>query len=103
MRIHLDRSGGFGGIGHSSSVDEASLGPEDRECLRRLVADADLWSLPADLTGPASAPAPDRFRYRITVEDGGRRREIRAAEGALPDGLRALVRWLEERGRPGRG
>lgn len=98
MRIHLRRTGGFGGLGHEASVDEASLGPEEREELRRLVAEADLWSVPANLS-PPSPPKPDRFRYRITAEEGGRRREIRASEEALPEPLRRLVRWIEEKGR----
>jgi hypothetical protein len=99
MRLHLSRTGGFGGLGQAASVDEASLAPEERAQLRRLVAESGLWSLPPEL--PASSPAADRFRYRITAEDGDRRREIRAGEEALPDRLRALVRWLEERARPG--
>ena len=72
MRLHLSRTGGFGGLGQAASVDEASLGPAEREELRRLVVEADLWSLPSDLAAPS--PAPDRFRYRLTVEDGERRR-----------------------------
>ncbi len=100
MRLHLSRTGGFGGLGWTASADEAALGAKEREELRRLVAEADLWSLPS---APAAPPAaPDRFRYRLTVEDGKRRREIRVGEEALPDGLQQLVRWLEQRGRPGR-
>jgi hypothetical protein len=95
MRVRLSRTGGFGGLSQSASVDEDALEPGERDQLRRLVAEADLWSLPADLSGPA--PAADRFRYRITAEDGGRRHEIRVREEALPDELRPLVRWLEGR------
>ncbi len=100
MRIRLSRTGGFGGLGQAASVDEDTLAPEEREELRRLVADADLWSQPAELSAPS--PRPDRFRYRITAEEGGRRREIRAGEEALSEPLRRLVRWLEERARPAR-
>jgi hypothetical protein len=101
MRVHLSRTGGFAGLGQAASVDEASLEPEERDKLRRLVADADLWSLAPE--PPGSPPAPDRFRYRITAEDGERRQEIRVSEDSLPEGLRPLVRWLEERARSGRG
>ncbi len=100
MRIRLLRTGGFGGLGQAASVDDDALEPEERDELRRLVAEADLWSLPADLSPPS--PRPDRFRYRITAEEGGRRREVRASEEALPEPLRRLVRWLEERARPAR-
>ncbi len=95
MRIALTRTGGFGGLRQAASVDEAALPPGEREELRRLVAAADPWSLPAEL--PAPRPAPDRFRYRLSVEDGGRRCEVRAAEEAMPEPLRALVRWVEGR------
>ncbi len=100
MRLRLLRTGGFGGLAQAAAVDEDALSPEERQELRRLVADAGLWSLPEELS--ASAPRPDRFRYRITAEDGDRRREIRAGEEALPEPLRALVRWLEARARPAR-
>jgi hypothetical protein len=101
MRLRLSRTGGFGGLSQAATIDEAALAPEERDQLRRLVAEADLWSLPSELSAPS--PGPDRFRYRITAEDGDRRQEIRVGEDALPDALRRLVRWLEERAWPGRG
>lgn len=100
MRLVLDRTGGFGGLGQMAAADEDALGPEERDELRKLVADADPWTLPAALAPPV--PRPDRFHYRLTVEDGGRRREIRLSEEALPERLRPLVRWLEQRMGPGR-
>jgi hypothetical protein len=100
MRLHLVRTGGFGGPGLSATADEDVLAPAERAELRRLVADADPWSLPAELAAPS--PRPDRFRYRLTVEDGARRQEVRVAEEALPDRLRPLVRWLEQRLAAGR-
>jgi hypothetical protein len=105
MRLSLARSGGFGGLSQRFVADEAGLAPEERDELRRLVAGADPSTLPAGLAGrhgsggagPA-APAPDRFTYRLTIEDGGRRRELRFSEAAMPEALAALVRWLEARG-----
>jgi hypothetical protein len=99
MRLRLVRTGGFGGLVQAAAADEDALAPEELAELRRLVADADPWSLPPELSPPS--PGPDRLRYRLTVEDGSRRREIRVAEEALPDRLRPLVRWLEQRLRPG--
>ncbi len=95
MRVVLVRTGGFGGLGMTAAADEDALAPADRDELRRLVAEADPWSLPALV--PAPPPRPDRFRYRLTVEDGGRRHELRIAEEDLPDRLRPLVRWMEQR------
>ncbi len=95
MRVRLVRTGGFGGLALTAAADEDALAPAERDELRRLLADADPWSLPA--LSPAPPPLPDRFRYRLTVEDGARQHEIRVAEEALPDRLRPLVWWLEQR------
>ncbi len=96
MRLELDRTGGFGGAARRFEVDEASLASSDRAELRRLVAGAALASLPEVLTVPA--PAVDRFTYRLTVEEGAERREVRFTELAMTEGLRELVRWVEGRG-----
>jgi hypothetical protein len=95
MRIVFTRTGGVGGQRLRGSLDGDALPEEEREELARLLADAGFWTGPADLAAPERAP--DRFRYRLLVEDGARRREIRATEEAMPDPLRALVRWVEAR------
>lgn len=95
MRVVLTRSGGFAGLRQAASVDEEALAPDERQELRRLVEHAGLRSLAAGPSAPS--PAADRFRYRITAEDGDRRWEIRISEETLSAGLRDLVRWLEQR------
>jgi hypothetical protein len=100
VRLSLTRTGGFAGLRQEASVDDAALSPGERAELLRLVAEADLWTLRAELQAPP--PAPDRFRYRLVVEDGDRRCELRVAEEALSAPLRRLVRWLEGRGRAAR-
>ncbi len=94
MRITLTRTGGLAGLRQEASVDDAALSPGERAELARLVAAAGVFTLPP-AAGPP--PAPDRFRYRLVVEDGDRRLELRVAEEALPEGLRRLVRWVEGR------
>jgi hypothetical protein len=97
MRVTLVRSGGFAGLQRTAAVDGAALPQAERDQLDALVAGAGLHALPP--TPPA--PAPDRFRYRLTVEDdGGRVRTVVVDEAALTDRLRALVAWLEARGKP---
>ncbi len=101
MRLTLTRTGGFGGFAQTFSVDAAQLTERERSALERLVAAAGVWSAPAELV--ARTPAPDRFRYRLVIEDGedgARRRELRADEEAMPAPLRALVRWVEGRATP---
>ncbi len=103
MRLTLTRAGGFGGFAQTFAVDGDRLTARERSELERLVAAAGVWSAPAELV--ARTPAPDRFRYRLSIEDGEaadaggvRRRELRADEEAMPEPLRALVRWVERRG-----
>jgi hypothetical protein len=96
LRLALTRSGGFGGVRQTFTVDEAALAPADRAELSRLAAAADLWNLPAELSVPA--PAPDRFTYRLHAEDGARTKDVRFSELAMTEGLRELVRWVEGKG-----
>ncbi|HET6438600.1 MAG TPA: protealysin inhibitor emfourin [Anaeromyxobacter sp.] len=96
----MTRSGGLAGLRQTASADEADLSPGERDELRRLVQGARFFSLPARLL--AARPAPDRFRYRIAVRDGRRRREVIAEEEALTEELRELVRFLERRSGPTR-
>jgi hypothetical protein len=94
MHLTLVRSGGFAGVQRTAAVDGAALPPAERDALHALVAGAAFFALPAALP----APAPDRFRYRLTVEeDDGRSHTVVADEAAMPEALRELVRWVERR------
>lgn len=100
MRLTLTLTGGVAGVRLRKVLDGAALAPREREHLERLLAEADFWSSPARLE--SRSPAPDRLRYRLAVEDGARRHEVLAAEEAMPEPLRALVRWVEARSKPAR-
>ena len=70
MRIRVRRTGGFAGIDEEvGSVDTASLAPDTRDELERLVRESDFFALPAAVEGDVGA---DQFRYEVTVEDGAR-------------------------------
>lgn len=98
MRVTLTRSGGVGGLRLSFAIDAGGLSPPEARELEGLLAAAGFWASPPQVS--ARAAAPDRFRYRLCVEDGPRRHEVLAAEEAMPAPLRALVRWVEGRARP---
>lgn len=100
MRLTLTLTGGVGGVRLRKVLDGATLTDRERDRLARLLAEAGFWSSPARLE-PRS-PAPDRLRYRLAVEDGARHHEVLAAEEAMPEPLRALVRWVEARSSPAR-
>jgi hypothetical protein len=100
MRLTLTLTGGVAGARVRRDLDGSALTARDRDHLERLLAEAGFWSAPARIE--SRSPAPDRLRYRLAVEDGERRREVLAAEEAMPEPLRALVRWVEARSKPAR-
>jgi hypothetical protein len=91
VRIRLVREGGLAGISRAAVVDTETLDPHRASELHRLVAAADLASVPP----PSRASAGrDRFRYVLTVEDGQQSREARFCEEDAPETLRALIRSI---------
>ena len=93
MRVRLERSGGFANIRRTVTVDDAALPPERAEELRRLVAAADLATFPENPTPRAGRP--DRFVYRLTVEDEGGARSVTVSEDTAPEAFRRLLDWLQ--------
>ena len=97
MRISFERTGGFAGMRLTTTVDTATLPPEEANQLRQLVEAADFFHLPATITSPS--PQPDRFQYRLTVEENGQQHTVRVSEAAAPDALRPLIEWLMDAAR----
>lgn len=93
MKVRLERSGGFANIRHTVTVDVAALPSERAEELHRLVAAADLATFPENPTPLAGRP--DRFVYRVTVEDEGSARSVSVREDSAPEPFRRLVDWLQ--------
>ncbi len=94
MRISFQRTGGFAGITKTTTVDTATLAPNEAETLPRLVEAADLFRLPAQI--PALNPQSDRFQYKLTVEDQGKQHTVTVSEAALPGTLKPLIEWLNQ-------
>ena len=99
MRATLERTGGFAGISLTSTADTDKLPPDDAQRLRQLVAGARFFELPETIA-PQKAQ-PDRFQYRVTIEDGGKVHTVQASETALPSSLRPLTDFLTQRARKG--
>jgi hypothetical protein len=84
MRIQVVRRGGIAGVtlrGEADSAELAGAADDAEELLR---------SLPAGK--PPSLGRPDRFRYEITVTDGGQSRTAHFNEDELPKSLRPVVK-----------
>ena len=92
MRIHFERTGGFAGRKVQLTLDSTSLPPSQARHLRSLLARSHFFELPIRLR--AQAVGPDRFHYRITVEENERSHTVEAAEAAVPAEMRPLLDWL---------
>ena len=94
MRASLVRTGGFAGVSMSSMVDTDKLPPEDAQRLKQLVESANFFQLPETIAPPKAQP--DRFQYRLTVEDDNRSHTVTIAESDLPPSVRPLADFLTQ-------
>ncbi len=99
LRIYFERTGGFAGIGLKTSVDIADITSEEAQELRKMLEGADFFNLPSKIVSPS--PQPDRFQYKLKVEEEGRQHTVTISEEAMPAGLNPMVRWLMVRVRKG--
>jgi hypothetical protein len=91
MKVSIVRGGGLAGLVTTTSADTEALAPEHAQQLRDKVAQAGLLSLPEH---PAAPSGPDRFTYRLTVEEGGHTHTVRLREEDLTKDLGALIDWV---------
>jgi hypothetical protein len=96
MRILFERTGGFAGISRVKTVDtEENISTEEAKQLPQLVEAANFFNLPTNIAAPTNVR--DRFQYKLTVEDKGRKHSVTVSEAALPGTLRPLIEWLQKR------
>ena len=105
MRIHFDRKGGFANIPLTATIDVDRLPQADADHVREIVAAANFFSLPSQIT--SSTPAPDRFHYTVTVETPEQTHKVSIDESAVSPSLKSLIEMLSSaarlRDRPNRG
>lgn len=94
MKISFARSGGVAGLRLATTVDSRALEPGHDGALRALLAAHSTREPQA-----GGAPARDRFRYRLTIEDDGKTSEVDLDESEVPAELQAFLDWLTERAR----
>jgi len=93
MRVKVERSGGFADVRRSVTVDAAALPAARAAELRRLVAAADLAAFPEN---PTPLPGrPDRFVYRLTVEDEAGARAVTVSEDSASEEMQRLLDWVQ--------
>jgi hypothetical protein len=94
LRITLKRSGGFGGIRTTVSLDTSKLAADKRAEIRRLIDGADFFKLPQTIH--TRRAHPDRFHYELTVEDDQQVHTVSISEEALPSQLKSLIGWVQK-------
>lgn len=92
MDIHFERSGGFAGLHLSHDIGSSDLTPEEGNELNRLVNSSHFFDLPSELR--ATSPGADRYRYKLTLNNGPQQHTVAIDEAAVPENLRPLINWV---------
>lgn len=92
MRLLVERSGGFAGIGQTSSMSTDQLPAEEAKKLNALVEAAGFYNLPAVIRSPGTGA--DQFRYNVTVESERGNHTVQVDEDAVPPSLQPVLDWM---------
>jgi hypothetical protein len=92
MKINFERSGGFTAIPLRWNGDSSQLEKSQENSLLELIEKTEFFNLPNQIQAKSSTP--DRFSYKLTIEDNNRSHTITAAESALPAPLQTLISQL---------
>lgn len=90
--IHFERSGGLTGLTLSCTVDTGSLDSSSVEQIRNLISQADTAHESAVIA--SEKQQPDRFIYRITIENDDQTKVIIMHETEVPAMLQPLIRHM---------
>ncbi len=99
MRISFERTGGFAALTLKATLDSEALQPSQFRRLQTLLEQSHFFDLPLKLEGPVERP--DRFHYRLTVENNNCVHTVQASEDAVPTEMRPLLDWLTAAARKG--
>ena len=92
MRVDFIRTGGFGGIRLTTSVETTELPPDQAVTIHKLLDDARFFDLPQNIAPPR--PVPDSFQYQLTVASAQETHTVQVTDTACPDSLRPLIDYL---------
>lgn len=96
LTVSFRRTGGlFAGNVLTTSVSLNDLDDAQRADLQHRLDQADLAVLAG--RSPIKGAGADTYQYDIIVDDGAQRSEVVVAQTAVPDTLRPLIDWLEQR------
>jgi hypothetical protein len=98
MRLFFERTGGFAGMKLQRALDSKDLPPGDVKQLGALLRKSRFFDLPPELK--TSSPGPDRFHYKLTIENEAGIRTVEGSDASVPEEMRPLIDWLTRFSRP---
>jgi hypothetical protein len=96
LRVRVVRTGGLAGARVVAELEADALGPRRRRQVEGLIAGARTAAAGAPPRRPGGA---DRFTYEVTIEGAGGAQSLRGGEGALPEAVVELARFVVRHGR----
>src|SRR5215831_18484981 len=92
MKIRLVRSGGFAGIRREVTIDTETLDASRAEEIHGALEAAERAGLFRQSSVRQTSEHRDRFRYRLTIEDGsGNKREAQFSEESASESAALVV------------
>lgn len=91
MKVSIVRGGGLAGVPLRTELDAGWLPPDAEGELRERAGSV------TEGSGAASARMPDETLYAVEVDDAGRARTARYSELTLPEDVRKLIAFVDER------
>jgi Emfourin len=96
MRVSVAQGGGLlGTVVKTITAETDRLTPPDREKLAALVRQARLLE-PSSTESTPTEPQPDRFTYRVEVQDEGKQVAHTLSESSLTPEVQELVSWVSK-------
>lgn len=96
MKILFERTGGIMGSKAVLNIKLEDLPSNEADTLRKLLSDADFFSLSEE---SAAHPSPDAFHYTITVTTDTIQHTIHTSDTTAAQELRPLLQELSQRAR----
>lgn len=98
MKITVERSGGFGGISTTFSVDDNALNASEKQQLETLLDKSKFFDMPLKSSEEHSKGAADYFIYRITAEsEHGKSHTVERTDLTMDSSLKAIVDILQSK------
>ncbi len=96
MRIDFECTGGLANLQLSYRADTADLPPELAADLFKLVESSRVFELREDELAPKSAGPPDVFSYRLSLQEGARKKSLSCNDVTAPASLHPLLALLRK-------